>query len=158
MSSTGKIVVVMADDDPDDCMFASNAFEESNMEGVFLCVEDGVELLDYLQRPAHNGEAYAPVPALILLDLNMPRKDGRQVLKEIKSIPGLEKIPIVVFTTSTEEEDLALSRQMGANSFITKPAAFDEWVGIMNSLARNWITDCTRSADPPAGEGKQPPL
>ncbi len=140
MSSTGKIVVVMADDDDDDCMFARLAFEQSRIEGVFHSVGDGVELLDYLQRSIKHGETHTAFPTLILLDLNMPRKDGRQVLKEIKSTPALEKIPIVVFTTSLEEKDIALGREMGANSFFTKPAAFDRWVEIMDYIADNWIT------------------
>jgi CheY-like chemotaxis protein len=103
-------------------------------------VEDGVELLDYLSGfDKSAGEAGASLPALILLDLNMPRKDGRQALMEIKSIPSFQHIPIVVLTTSREEKDMAFSRSMGASSFITKPAAFDEWIDMMKSLAQRWL-------------------
>jgi CheY-like chemotaxis protein len=125
-------VVVMADDDDDDCVLAKNAFEQSNAPGAFRCIEDGVALLDYLSR----GGA---VPDLILLDLNMPRKDGRQALTEIKSTPGLRDIPLVVLTTSRQENDIVFSRTMGANSFITKPATFDEWVEMMKSLTKTWL-------------------
>jgi CheY-like chemotaxis protein len=130
-------VVVMADDDDDDCLLAKDAFEESGVEGVLLCVEDGLELLGFLSRSDL-------LPALILLDLNMPRKDGRQALKEIKAIPALQNIPIVVFTTSREASDVAHTRELGANSFITKPATFTEWVEMMRTLADGWF----RSAQP----------
>ena len=125
-------VVVMADDDDDDCMLATDAFKESGARGDFLCVEDGIELFDYLSRSRL-------LPALILLDLNMPRKDGRQVLEEIKAIPAFRGIPVVVLSTSREEEDVVFSREMGANSFITKPATFDEWVRIMKSLMDDYL-------------------
>jgi CheY-like chemotaxis protein len=126
-------VVVMADDDDDDCMLARDAFEESGGEGVFLCVENGLELMDFLSSSSS-------LPDLILLDLNMPRKDGRQALKEMKAIPAFQEIPVVVLTTSQEEKDIAYSHEMGANSFITKPATFGEWIKIMKSLKDNWLT------------------
>ena len=125
-------LVLMADDDDDDCALATDAFEQSGAHGTFECVEDGIKLMDFLSRSE-------TLPALILLDLNMPRKDGRQVLREIKLIPELKSVPVVVLTTSHEEEDVAFSRQMGAKSFITKPARFSEWVRIMKSLAADWL-------------------
>jgi CheY-like chemotaxis protein len=125
-------VVVMADDDDDDCMLAKDAFRKSGASAAFHCVENGIELLDYLSCPG-------PLPALILLDLNMPRKDGRQALREIKAIPAFRSIPVVVFTTSREEKDIAYSRELGANSFVTKPVTFGEWVEMMRSLAQNWL-------------------
>lgn len=134
-------VVLMADDDEDDCLLARDAFEESKAPGAFHCVEDGIELLDYLSSSGRRGEKNRTrLPALILLDLNMPRKDGRQALREIKSIPAFKNIPIVVLTTSREEKDIAFSRDMGADSFITKPATFGEWLEMMRSLAQSWLS------------------
>ncbi len=133
-------VVLMADDDEDDCMFARSAFEESRVPGTFHCVEDGMDLLDYLSHSGrYAAEAETPLPALILLDLNMPRKTGRQALKEIKSVPALQDIPIVVLTTSREEKDIDFCRDMGAKDFITKPSLFSEWIEMMNSLAECWL-------------------
>ena len=140
MRSREEPVVVMADDDDDDCLLARHAFEESKAPGVLYCVEDGVELLDFLSHCGkYESDGHTPCPALILLDLNMPRKDGRQALREIKSIPAFQNIPVVVLTTSREEKDVILSREMGADSFITKPSLFDAWVEMMKSLAENWL-------------------
>lgn len=133
-------MILMADDDEDDCLLAGEALEESNAPGTLACVEDGIKLLEYLARCRNPPqEAGTPLPALILLDLNMPRKTGRQALAEIKSIPAFQDIPIVVLTTSREEKDIAFCRKMGVKDFITKPAAFGEWVEIMKSLAGNWL-------------------
>jgi CheY-like chemotaxis protein len=125
----------MADDDDDDCTLAREAFEESAIEGSFDCVEDGMELMDYLIRAGNHGEgAKSRAPSLILLDLNMPKKDGRETLREIKAIPVLQDIPVVILTTSRDEKDVAFSLAHGARSFITKPATFAEWVEMMRSL------------------------
>jgi CheY-like chemotaxis protein len=133
-------LVLMAEDDEDDCVLAKDAFKESKAPGCLQCVEDGIELLDYLLRSGGGEQSSeAPLPAVILLDLNMPRKDGRQALREIKANPSLQRIPVVVLTTSQEEKDIAFSREMGADSFITKPASFAEWVAIMRALAENWL-------------------
>ncbi len=140
MKTNTTPLVVMADDDDDDCMLAKDAFAESLAPGAIHCVEDGIELLDYLEGIEEDGiNDRKDLPALILLDLNMPRKDGRQALKEIKSTPAFQGIPIVVLTTSREERDIIFSREMGANSFITKPATFDEWVDMMKSLVEKWL-------------------
>ncbi|SPD71974.1 Response regulator receiver protein [uncultured Desulfobacterium sp.] len=133
MKVLDKPVVVMADDDEDDCLLARDAFKQSGSPGVFQCVEDGTKLLDLLSK-SHT------LPALILLDLNMPRKDGRQILKEMKDTCRFKNIPVVVFTTSREEKDMTLCREIGANSFVTKPVLFDDWVRIMRSLADKWLT------------------
>jgi CheY-like chemotaxis protein len=125
-------LVLMADDDDDDCTLAKEAFEASLALGMIHCVEDGIELLKYLSSSA-------PLPALILLDLNMPRKDGRQILKELKSTPAFQSIPVVVFTTSRDQKDITYSRKMGAKSFITKPSTFVEWIEVMRSLADTWL-------------------
>ena len=142
MKDRQEPIVVMADDDDDDCMLAKDAFQESKAQGALHCVEDGMELMDYLSGAGkYAKDADTPLPALILLDLNMPRKDGREALREIKSTPAFRNIPIVVLTTSREEKDIALSREMGANSFITKPSAFSEWVEMMESLAESWLDE-----------------
>ena len=132
MNTDKEPLVLMADDDDDDCTLAKDAFRKSGARGVIHCIENGMELMDYLSR-------IDPVPDLILLDLNMPIKDGRLVLKEIKSTPAFQHIPVVVFTTSRETKDMAYSSEMGAQSFITKPNTFGEWVSIMKSLADQWL-------------------
>ena len=125
-------IILMADDDTDDCMLASDAFKASATQGMIRFVENGVELLNYL---SHSS----PIPSLILLDLNMPLKNGREALKEIKSIPAFQDIPIVVLTTSQEKDDFIYCMETGAKSFITKPASFSEWVEIMRSLADSCV-------------------
>jgi CheY-like chemotaxis protein len=125
-------VVLMADDDEEDCMLAAEAFKESGATGDFACVEDGVELMDHLGGCSLSGEE--KLPCLILLDLNMPRKDGREALREIKSDFTLQKIPVVILTTSREQKDIAFSTQAGASGFITKPDTFEKWIEIMKSL------------------------
>ncbi len=128
-------VILMADDDEDDCLLAKSALEEAGMAKELHIVGDGGELMEYLHRQGKfsDSEQY-PHPDLILLDLNMPRKDGREALKEIKSDPALRKIPVVILTTSREKRDVDLCRNAGASSFITKPVMFDEWVKIARSL------------------------
>ncbi len=137
MSADDRKTVLMADDDPEDCMLATEAFIESGANAAFSCVEDGVELMEYLGDA--SGFEAGKLPDLVLLDLNMPRKDGRRALVEIKSRPSLRHIPIVILTTSKEEKDIALSLEAGAESFITKPRTFDEWVQIMKSLVEDWL-------------------
>ncbi|MGA4643878.1 response regulator [Limisphaera sp. 4302-co] len=134
------ITILMADDDPDDRELTREAFRESRLANEFHTVEDGEELMDYLHRRnryAHlNG---APLPGLILLDLNMPRKDGREALKEIKSDPHLRRIPIVVLTTSKAEEDILRSYDLGVNSYVTKPVTFSSLVELVRVLGRYWF-------------------
>ena len=132
-------LVLMADDDDDDCALAKDAFAESGAQGAIRCVENGIELIDFLARSGKFEKEAVPVPALILLDLNMPRKDGRQALKEIKSSAAFRAIPVVVLTTSREEKDIVFSREMGAESFITKPSSFGEWVVMMKSLTNDYL-------------------
>jgi len=129
--------VLMADDDAEDCMLATEAFAESGAKAAFSCVLDGVELMDHLTK--HSRSEAKRLPDLILLDLNMPRKDGREALIEIKSEPALQHIPIVILTTSADQNNVDLIKKGGAELFITKPATFDEWVEIMKSLAESWL-------------------
>ncbi|PPS39974.1 response regulator [Chroococcidiopsis sp. TS-821] len=130
----------MADDDEDDCMLAREAFSESRLANDLHFVRDGEELMDYLhQRGRYAAANSAPRPGLILLDLNMPRKDGREALKEIKADPNLRQIPVVVLTTSKAEEDIYRSYDLGANSFITKPVTFASLVEVMRTIGKYWF-------------------
>jgi CheY-like chemotaxis protein len=137
--TSDSITILMADDDGDDRLMAEDAMRESRLGNTFRCVEDGQELMDYLTRKGRFAVEDAPRPGLILLDLNMPRKDGRQALKEIKSDPDLRRIPVVVLTTSKTEEDVLRSYDLGANSFITKPVTFDRLVDIVRTLGNYWF-------------------
>jgi CheY-like chemotaxis protein len=133
-------IILIADDDADDRLLIKEAFEESEWKNPLHFVQDGVELLDYLYRRDKfadlTGEA---LPDLILLDLNMPRKNGIEALEEIKCDDRLKTIPIIVFTTSKAEEDILRSYNLGVNSFITKPVSFDLLVELTKSLAKYWF-------------------
>ena len=133
-------MILMADDDADDRMLAKEALEESRVINDLRFVEDGEALMDYLcRRGKYADEDASPRPGLILLDLNMPKKDGREALKEIKDDPELRRIPIVVMTTSQAEEDIFRSYDLGASSFITKPVTFDRLVELMKTLGNYWV-------------------
>jgi CheY-like chemotaxis protein len=135
-----SITILMADDDPDDRMLAREALEENRLANDLCFVEDGEELMDYLhQRGKYKEPAAAPRPGLILLDLNMPRKDGREALKEIKADPHLRRIPVIVLTTSKAEEDILRTYDLGANSFIIKPVTFESLVKAMKAMAKYWL-------------------
>lgn len=134
------VTILMADDDPDDCMLAQEALAESRLANDLHFVSDGEELLDYLYRRGKYAQPHsAPRPGLILLDLNMPRKDGREALKQIKADPTLRHIPIVVLTTSKTEVDIYRSYDLGANSFITKPVTFSSLIEVMKTLRKYWF-------------------
>lgn len=135
-----SITILMADDDTDDCLLVRDAFIENRVENPLRFVHDGEELLDYLHRRGKYVDgALAPRPALILLDLNMPKKDGREALKEIKSDPDIRGIPIVVLTTSREETDIVRSYDLGASSFIIKPVTFNGLVEAIKSFGKYWL-------------------
>jgi len=134
------VVILMADDDEDDCMLAREALAESQLTNDMYCVRDGEELMDYLhQRGKYAQKSSAPRPGLILLDLNMPKKDGREALKEIKTNSYLRQIPIVVLTTSKADEDIYRTYDLGANSFITKPVTFESLVEVMRTIGKYWF-------------------
>jgi CheY-like chemotaxis protein len=134
------ITILLADDDPDDRLLARQALEENRLANDLRCVEDGEELLEYLwQRGRYAAPGAAPRPGLILLDLNMPKKDGREALREIKTDPALKHIPVVVLTTSKAEEDIYRSYNLGVNSYITKPVTFASLVDVMKTLGRYWF-------------------
>lgn len=140
MTQAAGIVILMADDDDDDFLLTQKALKQSKLLNTLCRVKDGEELLDYLNQRGEFAEGIeCPRPGVILLDLNMPRKDGREALKEIKSDPKLRDIPVVVFTTSKAEEDIFKSYQLGVNSFITKPVTFDGLIKVMQTLGRYWF-------------------
>ena len=139
-NATAPIAILMADDDADDRLLARDAIAESRLSNPFHCVEDGQELMDYLRRKGKYRTIPAPRPGIILLDLNMPRKDGRQALEEIKSDPDLRSIPVVILTTSKTEEDILRAYNLGANSFITKPVTFEGLVDIVRQLDKYWFS------------------
>jgi len=134
------ITILMADDDEEDCELTREALQEARLTNEMRFVHDGQELMDYLHR-ARGGDdpLLAPWPGIILLDLNMPRKDGREALREIKADPDLRRIPIVVLTTSKAEEDIYRTYDLGANSFIAKPVKFESLVALMKEIGRYWI-------------------
>jgi len=134
------ITILIADDDEDDRLLAEDALRESSLANNLKFVEDGEQLMDYLkQRGEFSDPIKAPRPGLILLDLNMPRKDGREALREIKSDPNLRSIPVIVLTTSKAQEDVLKTYDLGVNSFITKPVTFDSLVDLMQLLGRYWF-------------------
>jgi CheY-like chemotaxis protein len=135
-----SVTLLMADDDPEDRMLTRDALRESHLANDIRFVNDGEELLDYLHRRGkYTDPASAPRPGLILLDLNMPRKDGREALRDIKSDPGLRRIPVVVLTTSKAEEDVYRSYDLGVSSFITKPVSFSGLIEVMKALGKYWF-------------------
>ena len=137
---SNPITVLVADDDPEDRMLIEDAFEESRLANTLEFVEDGEELLDYLhRRNGYSDPSASPRPGLILLDLNMPRKDGREALNEIKSDPHLRQIPVVVMTTSKAEEDILRTYDLGVNSFVTKPVTFEGLVDVVRTLGKYWF-------------------
>ena len=140
MTPSNSIVILMADDDVDDRLLAKDALTECRLANDLRFVENGEELLDYLRRRGKFSQAAdSPRPGLILLDLNMPKKDGREALKEIKADPELRKIPVVVLTTSKADTDIGRIYELGANSFISKPVSFDSLVEMMKVLGRYWF-------------------
>ena len=134
------ITILYADDDAEDRMLVKDAWEESRLANELHFVEDGEELMDYLwRRGKHAKLADAPLPGIILLDLNMPKKDGREALREIKAEPNLRRIPIVVLTTSQAEEDIYRAYDLGVNSFIVKPVSFQSLVEVTKTLGKYWL-------------------
>ncbi|NJK30362.1 MAG: response regulator [Acaryochloris sp. RU_4_1] len=131
----------MADDDEDDRLLAAEALEESRLNNPLYFVNDGEELMDYLcRRGSYADPQTSPRPGLILLDLNMPKKDGREALQEIKANPKLRRIPVVILTTSNADIDIYRSYDLGANTYITKPVTFEALVEVIKALGEYWLT------------------
>jgi CheY-like chemotaxis protein len=140
MSSRARsITILIAEDDPDDRLLSQEALSESRLANEVHYVEDGEQLMDYLYRRGRYAEQPAPRPGMILLDLNMPRKDGREALNEIKADPTLRRIPVIVLTTSKAEEDILRSYDLGVSSFIVKPVTFEGLVNMMRTLGHYWF-------------------
>lgn len=134
------ITILMAEDDPDDRLLAEQALRANRLANDLRFVEDGEELMDYLMRRGkYEDPETSPRPGLILLDLNMPRKDGREALSEIKADRSLRCIPVVVLTTSSAEEDILRSYDLGVNSFISKPVNFEGLVEAMKIFGKYWF-------------------
>jgi CheY-like chemotaxis protein len=142
------ITILLADDDEEDRTLTEEALNESRLANDIRFVTDGEELIDYLfHRGDFTNGNQAPTPGLILLDLNMPKKDGREALAEIKADPRLRQIPVVVLTTSKAEEDIVRSYDLGVNSFITKPVTFDGLVEAMAVFTQYWFEIVALPAD-----------
>lgn len=139
MKSNRLINILIAEDDPDDQLMAREALTQAQIPSQLQFVDDGEELLDYLYHRGRYASTDYPTPDLVLLDLNMPRKSGVEALQEIKSDPELRHIPIVVLTTSKEEEDIYRTYDLGVNSFITKSITYDSLVSTMKILGKYWF-------------------
>ncbi|WP_299762314.1 response regulator [uncultured Pontibacter sp.] len=140
MVTKKSIIILVADDDAEDRMLVKDALEESRLKNNIHFVENGEELMDYLHhRGKYANQSEHPTPGLILLDLNMPKKDGREALKEIKADERLRLIPVVVLTTSKAEEDILRTYNLGVSSFITKPVTFASLVDVMKTLSKYWF-------------------
>jgi len=139
--NTRSLHILLADDDPDDRMLLADALAEVRCTSTaqLHTVEDGQQLLEYLRRQGKFKQLTGGPPTLILLDLNMPRKDGREALRELKSDERLRRIPVVVLTTSNAEEDIRRTYDLGVNSFIIKPSSFQDLVGILKVLSDYWF-------------------
>jgi CheY-like chemotaxis protein len=134
------ITILAAEDDPDDRLLIKEALKESGFIADLRFVEDGEELMDYLRRRGEYGNSEtSPRPGLILLDLNLPRKDGREALAEIKTDPDLRRLPVVVVTTSDRQEDILRCYDMGANSYITKPIRIADLLDAFKALSKYWL-------------------
>jgi len=143
------ITILMADDDADDRALTREAFEESRLANDLRFVEDGVELMDYLRRNGRYADpASSPRPGLILLDLNMPKKDGREALAELRADPALSSIRVVVMTTSKAEEDIARSYALSAASYVTKPVTFAGLLEVIQTLGKYWLEIVELPDDP----------
>ena len=149
-------LILLAEDDPDDIYLISEAIDESRLDARVFIVEDGQELMDYLHhRGKFKDEVLSPRPDLILLDLNMPRKDGRTALAEIKSDPSMRGIPVVVLTTSSAQDDLDRSYASGSSGFVTKPASFKGLREVIAKIGEYWLGTVRLPTEPPQEEGKR---
>ena len=151
MANAKPVTILMADDDPDDRQLTKEAFQEAKLANDLRFVVDGVELLDYLNRRGKFADpATSPRPSIILLDLNMPRKDGREALKELKADPRFRLIRVIIMTTSRAEEDILRTYNLSAASYITKPVTFESLVDVVKTLGKYWleIVELPENGDP----------
>jgi CheY-like chemotaxis protein len=136
--ATVPIDILLVEDDPGDVLMTREAFEHHKIRNALHVVSDGVEALEFLRREGRFADV--PRPGLILLDLNLPRKDGRELLAEVKQDPRLRTIPVVVLTTSEAEEDIVRSYDLHANAYVTKPVDFDKFVEVVRKIDDFWVT------------------
>jgi two-component system response regulator len=151
MPNVKPITILMADDDADDRQLTKEAFEEARLANDLRFVQDGVELLDYLHRRGKYADpATSPRPGIILLDLNMPRKDGREALQELKQDPRFRAIRVIILTTSKAEEDILRTYNLSAASYITKPVTFESLVDVVRTIGKYWleIVELPENGDP----------
>lgn len=139
MKRDAPIHILLAEDDPDDRLFTRRALSETRVATRLTTVENGEELLHYLRHEEEKQNGEVSHPDLVLLDLNMPRMDGREALREMKSDPELRRIPVVVLTTSEADQDVLQSYDLGVNAFMTKPVSFNELTDAMDSLGAFWF-------------------
>jgi two-component system, chemotaxis family, response regulator Rcp1 len=135
--SRETVEILLVEDNSADVVLVREALREGKVRNDIHVAADGIEAMKFLRRRGEFDKA--PRPDLILLDLNLPLKDGREVLEEIKSDPELQSIPVVILTTSKDEEDVTKSYQLHANSFITKPVSFDQFLKVMRSIEDFWF-------------------
>jgi len=134
-------ILLIADDDEEDRLLIKDAFEESKFPAKIVFGEDGEEVINYLNNTGRFADKKKfPIPSIIILDLNMPKKDGRETLQEIKSNPNLRSIPIIILTTSNSEKDIALSYSLGANTYICKPSTYTSLIDIVKTLSNYWYS------------------
>lgn len=146
----GSLSILVAEDDADDRILLADAFAESGVVVTLDFVADGVELLDYLAQC--DADASQGLPDLVLLDLNMPRMDGREALRAIREHDSLRHLPVIILTTSKAELDIRVSYQLGANSYVTKPRRFDELIAVLRSLERYWMDIARLPSDAHRGQ------
>jgi len=138
-----EVFILIAEDDADDRFLLQAAFQENGFSDQLHFVDNGVELMEYLSSIKKEGDTPCVLPKFILLDLNMPKKDGREVLKEIKQHPDLKKIPVVIFSTTNNEQEMRRCYELGANSYITKPNSFEHLLKIVANLRGYWMHTST---------------
>ena len=138
MTDTRPLSILVVDDDPDDRLLIGDAFKQASLTGALAFVEDGQALLDYLRHQGPFAEGRPPRPGLVMLDLNMPGKDGREALADMKADPALRGIPVVVLTTSRDEEDVVRSYELGVSGFIHKPASYAALLEIVTVVGKYW--------------------
>ena len=156
-----RIVLVMVDDDEDDCLLVEAALYEALLKCDFHCVEDGMQMMDYLNiRGRFREPGSAPRPDIILLDLNMPRMNGMTVLRQLKTDPRFRAIPVIILTTSREDEDVIACYDLGGNTYITKQPSFEGLVSSLKSFREYWLETATLppKSDPTKSKKKQPVL
>ena len=140
-----RLEILIVEDNPADVVLAREAFKKTKNNSVLRVVKDGIEAMEFLGKKGRHANAARP--DLIFLDLNLPRKDGREILAEIKADPDLKRIPLVIFSTSMAEPDIVATYDLGANSYIVKPMELDEYFETIRRAENFWLTTITRSAE-----------